>query len=122
MANKVTNQEKVLQILIRERDWLPTFDFQSRHGIFVGHRGPARISEVANDHPEMIETDRSDKTYKYRFKIEETEKFLPKLPEHFRKVVEGELKESKIPYYKVVREINSEGPIAIERIIRKLII
>lgn len=118
---KSTNQEKVLRILIKENGWLFTFDFQNRHGIFVGHRGPARISEVANNFPEMIETDRSDKTFKYRFKIEDTDKFLPRLPDNFRRVVEEELKGNHIPYYKIVREYDTSGPVAIERIIKKLV-
>jgi hypothetical protein len=117
----MSNQEKVLRILIRERDWLATYDFQNRHGIFVGHRAPARISEVALAHPDMIDTDTSDKTYKYRFKIEDTDKFLPTLPEDFRRAVEEELKGQKIPYYKIVREFQVIGDVAREVFTRKLV-
>jgi len=92
---KYTNQLKVLEIAIREGgNWLPTFDFQARHGIFVGHRGHARISEMQKKYPEMIEvrTIEGKRTFEYRFKIDETEKFMWTLPPDVKKFVEETLK------------------------------
>jgi len=70
MRKEPTQQQKVLQILIRDGGWIPTYEFQNRCGIFLGHRGPARISELANEFPEMIQTDKSDRIYKYRFRFD----------------------------------------------------
>ena len=98
-----TNQMKVIEISVREGNWLPAYDFEKRHDIFVGHRGPARISEVANLYPQMIETDKSKKVYRYRFRVENTAEFMPFIPESWRILIRETL--TKIGrHYKVYEE------------------
>lgn len=110
-----TQQERVLAILIREQGWLPTYDFQNRFDIFVGHRGPARISELANQYPDMIEQRKMEgkKTYEYRFKVENSHLFFDMLPPKLRKIVLETVRGAKIPMQRYVmkpiynRESNS---------------
>ena len=67
------------------------------NGTFLSHRGPARISELSK-YPEMIETDTSEKTYKYRFRFDNITEMMLMLPTHLAEFVKGELVESHIPF------------------------
>lgn len=102
---------KVVEIAIREGKFLPTYDFENRHGVFVGHRGPARISEVANTYPQMIETDKQGKTYRYRFRFENSAEFMPLLSESWRVFIRQILKETGHTYkvYKQVPVFTESG-------------
>lgn len=119
----MTNKEKVLCILIREKTWLPTYEFQNRHGIFVGHRGPARISELQKEYPYMVEVEQipGKRTYQYRFRSENTLDFLPKLSPEMRKLVETEMKQSGILYQKVVRRTVIDNVNRTARIVEEII-
>lgn len=118
MKSEHTQQEKVLLMLIRSKGaWIPTFDFQSLHGLFVGHRAPARISELANEFKEMIQTERIEgkRTFKYRLRVENSVRFLPTLPDDMRRLVETEMREQEVGYSKLVREWDTSGKVATPR-------
>lgn len=119
----MTNKEKVLCILIREHDWLPTYEFQNRHGIFAGHRGPARISELQKQYPEMVAVDNipGKRTYKYRFRSENSLEFLPKLSPELKLLVETEMKQTGIMYSKKVQRVVIDELTGTAKIIEEII-
>ena len=113
-----TQKQKVLQILVRDGSWIPTFEFQNRCGIFVGHRGPARISELSIEYPEMVETDKTGKVYKYRFRFDNVHMALEAYPT-WRKLLREELTNAgrSFKQYKTIYEpvpgTNSVRPVRV---------
>lgn len=108
----MTQLQKALAILIRDGGWIPTYEFQNRCGLFIGHRGPARISDLAIDYPEMVEVDKKEKTYKYRFKFDNVPLILQAYP-RWRELIKAELTAAKRPFkqYKTVYEDTGEGTV-----------
>lgn len=91
---KETQQEKVLTMMLRNRnkEWWYAYDFIGDvNGIFVGHRAPARISELARMYPEMIETQREGRLHKYRFRFENIDGFSRIIPIEWENLVKFEL-------------------------------
>lgn len=90
-----TQTEKVLAMMIRDRSperfWYAWEYIGQVHGLFVGHRAPARISELGIDYPDMIESKKDGKYVIFRFRIENYEQFKEKLPASLRAVVTREL-------------------------------
>lgn len=107
---RYTNKLKVLEILIAEKDWLPVYNFQDRHGIFVGHRAPARISELAKEYPTMVEERKIEdkRSYEYRFRKENIEYLFNTLPEELKKFVRSLLEKYHYTFTveKLVPEFN----------------
>ena len=86
--------EKTLRILIEEyiknKDaYLKTYEFMQRGQHFVGHRAPARISELSLQYGNMVDIDTSERTYKYRFKGEDVKMFFDYLPDNFKKIIKS---------------------------------
>lgn len=90
MRRAPTQKQKVLQILIKDGGWIPTYGFENRLGIFVGHRGPARISELSFELPELIQVDSSENVYKYRLRFDNVHVALEKYP-NWRQFLREEL-------------------------------
>lgn len=92
-------------ILIRDGGWIPTYAFQDRCGIFIGHRAPARISELANEMPELIETDKSNHVYNYRLRLDNIHLALEAYPE-WRAFLRIELQKAQRSFkqYKTIYE------------------
>ncbi len=90
-----TQSEKVIAMMIRdntpERFWYAWEYIGHVHGLFVGHRAPARISELAIDFPDMIESKKDGKYVIFRFRFENYENFKEKLPMSLRAIVVREL-------------------------------
>lgn len=108
MNTKYTHIDKILMILIEEykqdpKKYLSTFEFMQRASHFIGHRAPARISELSLDYPDMIETDKTEKVYKYRFKGENVNQFYGKLPKKFKDIIRG----FRIPVHEHVQNPDS---------------
>ena len=96
---KISDQQKVLRVLIKGNRWFHSYELIGDYdGTFLSHRGPARISELSTKHSEMIETDRTEKTYKYRFRSENISEMLLMLPVHLAEFVKQELVASQIPF------------------------
>ncbi len=114
----MTQKEKVLAMLIRNGGWLHTYETQHQGDLFVGHRGPARISELANDYPELVETDKTEKTYKYRFRFDNVHVALDVYPK-WRVFVREELKKAKAPFkeYKIVYEDTGLGTVRAKKVL-----
>lgn len=79
----------------KKDEWWHAYSFLGEvYQLFVGHRAPARISEVANKYPEMIETMRDPdkpRLYMYRFRHENFEQFRHTLPDDIKQTVIQEL-------------------------------
>ena len=127
----MTQHQKVLTILIRLGSakldgWVEAPDFQQYGDIFVGYKAPTRIAELSDPqtgYPEMIERGKIEgKRYlKYRFKHENTAKFLSSIPKEYINIVENELKSLGMSYEKEITEFiylgnNTVRPV--KRIIR----
>lgn len=118
----LTQKEKVILMLVRAKsNWMTVFEFQNAHGLFIGHEGAPRISEVFNDYPTIIERERvpGKKYYRYKLDISKSSEWLPKLSDYVRSIVEKDMQENCIMYQKVVREWDTTGRIAIPRDILK---
>jgi len=57
---------------------------------FVGYEASARLSELAHDYPEMIETKQDGKYKVRRIKTENVDQWLPLLPREIRQSIEEE--------------------------------
>ena len=103
---KLTNHQKVLRILIgNHKEWYFTYDFVGEQfGTFMSHRGPARVSELSKQYPCMIDTDKEGRTFKYRFRFNQTLNFLPMLPKNLKDFVIYELKKNEREYKVLSRE------------------
>lgn len=89
---KPNDQQKVLRVMIENGPrWFYSYELIGNwNGTFLSHRGPARISELSK-YPDMIETDRQEKTYKYRFRFENLSQMLITLPENLKEFVSQEM-------------------------------
>lgn len=101
---ELTQKQKVLRILIRDGGWLPTFKFENHLDVFVGHRGPARISEASYAYPELIETDHSEKVYRYRIRTDNIHNALRAYPD-LAPFLREELKHAGVPFKQYVQGV-----------------
>lgn len=118
-----TDKEKVLRYLINEGNWLYSYDFiGQKPGVFLSHRGPARISELATKYPELIQTDQSEKTYKYRFRFDNTLISLKTLPARLELFVQSELRRSGRGYEieDTDFEYTDRNVVRLKRVIKKI--
>ena len=111
---KMTEHKKVLRILIGgSQKWYATYDFVGNtNGTFLSHRGPARISELASKYPEMIQTDATEKVYKYRFKFDNSYLFLQILPKDLADFVREEMSELGHSYQEDKQHVEIRGGVA----------
>lgn len=90
----LSQHEKALKIMIQHKDktkWFYAWEFINNDGVFMGHRGPARISELAIRYPEMIESKKEGKFKLFRFRFENIDEFIEKIPEDLKWFVRTEL-------------------------------
>lgn len=90
-----TQSEKVIAMMIRRNDekkWWYAWEYIGQvEGLFVGHRAPARISELAINYPEMIESKKEGKFKIFRFRFENYLVFKETITSEMRSVVIREL-------------------------------
>lgn len=106
---KITDVMKAIVIAIRARGaWLHAYDFNDNFGIFIGHRGCARISDAKEKYPELIKwkpDPQKPKQHIYRFRTENTADALAGLPPDMRQFVEEELINAGTPFQKRVKRM-----------------
>lgn len=113
----MTQHEKILAIMLKKPEqWWHSEDLMSHGEIFVGYKAQARISELALDYPEMIETQKSikgNRQHMYRFRTKNSLKFLPTLPVKMRQFVEARMKQQSLPIQKTqfVPRFNENGTV-----------
>lgn len=85
------HQKIIFKMLHGQRDkwWLPQ-DFMRGDQYFVGYEASARLSELAADYPDMIETKQDGKYKARRIKTEAVDTWLPQLPRDLREAIEEE--------------------------------
>lgn len=85
------HQKIIFQMLKGPRDkwWLPQ-DFMRGGDYFVGYEASARLSELASDYPEMIETKQDGKQFARRIKTADVDLWLPRLPKYLQDAIKEE--------------------------------
>lgn len=80
-----TQQEKVVAHMLNERarqEWFYPPDFmQGGMQLFVGYEASARLSELATDYPQMVESRRRGKYIERRIRYDAVAEWWPLLPE-----------------------------------------
>lgn len=111
----MTQHEKIAALMIRNKQqtWFFPYDFMPprlpmEHECFVGYEATARISELADKFPEMIEKGREGKYRKIRFRFENTQEIIAKLPIDWSLFVRKEFNKNGISY-KVIQNFAVEG-------------
>ena len=88
MIEKDTQQAKILFTMINnpKTTWWYPQDFMKPDlgDLFVGYEASARLSELAKDYPEMIDSKRDGKYKVRRLRFENSENFKHLLPETLR--------------------------------------
>jgi hypothetical protein len=85
--------EKILKVMVREKDsnkkWFYPPDFMGGDlGIlFVGYEASARLSELAKDYPDMIESERKGKYFYRRIKWENKADWIDSLPTNLKRII-----------------------------------
>lgn len=84
----LTQHQKILMTMCRanQKDWFLPADFMDPHldGLFVGYEASARLSELATEYPDMIESQRDGKYIKRRLRMETMNTWLPLLAKDLR--------------------------------------
>ncbi len=89
----MTQYQKIIFKMLhgpKDKWWLP-HEFM-RGDYFVGYEASARLSELAADYPEMIETKQDGKYKARRIKTDAVDFWLPQLPRDLREAIETEFK------------------------------
>lgn len=86
----MTQAKNILEHMLREKDrqtWFYPPDFM-RGGMqnFVGYEASARLSELASDYPDMIESRRRGKYMERRIRFETIPLWWPQLPEDYQQL------------------------------------
>lgn len=104
-------------------DWLHAYNFNSYAGIFLGHRGCARISDTQKRYPYLVEV-RQDpekpRMYIYRLKWESLDEAMNKLKDddvEAYNFVKEQLKKKSITWkeYRMVARETPDRTIVMER-------
>lgn len=117
----MTESEKAIAILLMDTSkWWHVEDLINNGKYFVSYKIQARISELALDYPEMIETRKSSKGnrhHMYRFRSDNSLKFLPALPVKMRQFVSDRMKRNNIPVemMQTVPRFNPDGTVTLVR-------
>lgn len=89
--SKFSQQQKILNLMVRNKDhewWLPSDFMKPELGdLFVGYEASARLSELAKEYPEAIETRPMGKYKQRRLRLEDIDNWLPLLPKDLRYVI-----------------------------------
>ena len=92
-----SQQQKVLAMMCRgeNNQWWHAYDYIGWiHGLFVGHRAPARISELGREYPELIETIKDPdkpRLHQYRLRFDNFHQFRHTLPDDLKSVILSEM-------------------------------
>jgi len=85
---ELTQHEKIIKIMVNNKDhiwWLPQDFMQPNLGdYFVGYEASARMSELANKYPKMIESKRDGKYIKRRFRFDAINEFYDSLTDRMK--------------------------------------
>ena len=73
----------------RDKWWYP-YEFMRGGPYFVGYEASARLSELAKDYPEMIETKQEGRYRLCRIKTEDVDTWLPRLPRYLQDAIKEE--------------------------------
>lgn len=91
MISKFSQHQKILTVMARgEPDkWYFPYDFMRDDlgDLFVGYEASARLSELAHDYPEMMESRRDGKYFKRRLRMATMSEWLGLLPKDLRYVL-----------------------------------
>jgi hypothetical protein len=113
----MTHHETALLRLIRAKTWLHSHDFTGeKYNTLLSHKGPARVAELADNYPQMVERDKSERVHKYRFRFDNSLEFLPLLPVKLAKFVKKALQAEGMRY-----NIYKQVPIFNDALQRKVI-
>ena len=87
--NNWSQQQKILALMSKrqDKDWFFPYDFMDPalgQQYFVGYEASARLSELAKDHPDMMESKRGGKYIKRRIRWEDMELWFGALPKDLR--------------------------------------
>lgn len=100
----MTHQQKVLAMMIRgpKNLWWHAYDFIGEvAGLFVGHRAPARISDIARRYPDLVETMKDPdkpRLHMYRWRHENYAEFIKNINAELKQTALQEmLKKGYIP-------------------------
>lgn len=88
----MTQHQKIVFRMLhgrKDRWWLPQ-DFMQSGEYFVGYEASARLSELAAEYPEMIETRQEGKQFARRIKTENVDVWLPQLPRYLQDAIREE--------------------------------
>lgn len=88
---KLTQQERIVAIMCinkTKRWWKPHEIMNAGTGdLFIGYEASARLSELASDHPDMIESKREGKFYMRRMRFETGKEWYGDMPKGIKQVI-----------------------------------
>lgn len=86
--SRFSQQQKILTVMARGAPdkWFFPYDFMrdDMGDLFVGYEASARLSELAHDYPEMVESQRDGKYIKRRLRMELIADWMSLLPKDLR--------------------------------------
>lgn len=93
----MTQQQKIITLMIRKQHkqaWFFPYEFMVNGlgELFVGYEASARLSELARNYPDMIESQRDGKYTKRRIRWETMNEWRPLLNYEFREIFSKEYK------------------------------
>lgn len=86
-------RDKILAYMAKQPDkWYYPYDFmpprmEMNSEYFVGYEASARLSELASDYPEMIETQQDGKYKRRRFNLNTYGLWYPTLPKELQQIL-----------------------------------
>ena len=94
-----TQQEKLIINIARNlpKEWNKAHELIGNGATFIGYEVTARLSELEQDYPEMIEGRREGKYRTRRLRVELAREWLPSLPESVKEIVKKELLRTNEP-------------------------
>lgn len=128
-ATDLTQQEKIVALLALKNEpgrFYKPQELMDDQRLFVGYEATARISEVVDDYPTIIDAKREGKYRVVRFRFEKLRdpETLATLPKRMRGVLYVALNSARVPYAKyesaVEHVINPDG-IRVARPYRKVV-
>lgn len=98
--SKKTQEKKILTIMCQHPEvkwWFP-YDFMKPElgDNFVGYEASARLSELATNYPDMVESERDGKYIKRRIRFETGKDWFWTLPKELRAVIKNEYRKPEV--------------------------
>lgn len=88
---KLTQQQKIVAIMCMNREkrwWKPAEIMNVGHpDLFIGYEASARLSELASEYPDMIESRREGKFYVRRMRFETGKEWFHSVPRSIQSVI-----------------------------------